>query len=100
MDSNFLRSGHNNITVSLSKTFQAITYDSTATAFSFTGHFKILNGIYFKETTLLDNLRSLIPYFMYIVVFLWLAIIRPLVEWMLKNRIYSAKLTHQKLKAD
>jgi hypothetical protein len=58
----------------------------------FNAEFQILGGMYMQEVSLIDKLRTFIPIFMYISIFLWWIIVNPLIDWMLRNRVYSAKV--------
>ena len=99
MSDNFLRNGNQNLTLSISKKYEDYTYTTgTTSGFSFAGHFNIQGKIQFQGTNLIDNLREFVPFFMFIAVFLWLALVNPLVDWMLRNKIYTSRITHQKLK--
>jgi hypothetical protein len=52
----------------------------------------------YVEASLIDKLRSFIPIFMYLCLFIWWVVVNPLVEWMLQNKVYNAKLVKQKIK--
>ena len=94
-----MRNGNQNITLSIKNSYEDYTYTTgTTSGFSFAGHFNIQGKIQFKESNLLDNLREFVPFFMFVGVFLWLVLVNPLVEWMLRNKIYTSKITHEKLK--
>jgi hypothetical protein len=48
----------------------------------------------------MDKLRAFVPIFMYISLFLWWVIVDPLIDWMLHNKVYLARLILDKIKKD
>jgi hypothetical protein len=48
--------------------------------------------------SLLSNLRTFIPYFIYLFILFWVFLNQPTVRWMLENKIYRAKSTQPKIK--
>ena len=48
----------------------------------------------------MDKLRAFVPIFMYICLFFWWVIVDPLIDWMLQNKVYLARLILDKIKKD
>jgi hypothetical protein len=65
---------------------------------AYTGEFNVGGVTWISEASLLDNLRSFVPFFIYLFVLFWVFLAQPTVRWMLQNKIYRAKVTHPKLK--
>lgn len=65
---------------------------------SFTAEYQISGEVVNVEANLIDKLRAFIPIFMYLCLFLWWVVVSPLIDWMLRYRVYSAKPIAQKFK--
>jgi hypothetical protein len=88
-----------NVTLVASIVSSQPTYSSSASAsFSYLGTFSVPGQNLLVEVSLLANLRTFIPYFIYLFILFWVFLAQPTVRWMLENKIYRAKSTHPKIK--
>lgn len=59
-----------------------------------------MSEVHVVESSLIDKLRFFVPVFMYLCLFLWWVVVDPLINWMLRNKVYSAKLLLSKFKKE
>lgn len=81
--------------------YNKISLSATSTNFfSFVADYRVTSEINTVESSLIDKLRVFIPIFMYLCLFVWWLVIDPLINWMLRNKVYSAKTVFEKFKKD
>lgn len=75
-----------------------VAYSSTSGSMSYEGRFTVLDENYLSEVSLLENIQTFVPYFIYLFILFWVFLVQPTVRWMLENKIYRTKVKHYKLK--
>lgn len=96
---NFKDSGANTFTLDSLVFYSKPEVSTSTTSFiAFTAEYQISSEVFNVEANLIDKLRAFIPIFMYLSLFLWWVVVSPLIDWMLRNRVYSAKPIAQKFK--
>lgn len=74
-------------------------FSSTASpSFSYLGKFSVPGQQLLVEVGLISNLRTFVPYFIYLFILFWVFVAQPTVRWMLENKIYRAKSNAPKIK--
>ncbi len=73
---------------------------TSTNSFSFVAEYQISATNTVIQASLMDKLRAFVPIFMYISLFLWWVIVDPLIDWMLHNKVYLARLILDKIKKD
>jgi hypothetical protein len=88
-----------NVSLSASILSSQPTYSSAASvSFSYLGSFTVPGQEMLVEVSLLENMRTFVPYFIYLFILFWVFLAQPTVRWMLENKIYRAKTNHPKIK--
>lgn len=74
------------------------SFSASPVSFSYLGSFSVPAQEMLQEVSLLTNLRTFIPFFIYLFILTWVFVAQPTVQWMLDNKIYQSKTRHPKLK--
>ena len=72
-----------NVTLISSISSSQLSYGTTAAGVTYEGRFSIQYSQFIEETSLLENIRTIVPFYIYLLLVAWFFLAQPTVRWML-----------------
>ena len=72
-----------NISLVPSISSSQINYVTAASGATYEGRFSVVSSNFIEETSLLENIRTFVPFYIYLLILAWFFLAQPTVRWML-----------------